>query len=105
MSCLHLEPLSGHRYRVAADYTYKDVTVPKGYITNGANIPRVFWSFYPPNLSDIMEAVVLHDYLCDLHQYDKADEYFKELLELSSITIFSVYVLWGTVRVYHFLRY
>jgi hypothetical protein len=102
---LCLQPLSKHRYKVVFDYRYKDVTVPKGYITNGANIPRIFWSFYPPNLSDIMEAVVMHDYLCDLKQYDKADESFKELLELSSIRKISVYILWGTVRAYHFLRY
>ena len=102
---LILQPQPKHRYRVMQDYTYKEITVPKGYITNGANIPRVFWSFYPPNLSDIMEAVVVHDYLCDIEQYEKADRYFKELLEQSDISKVSVFILWGAVRVYHTLKY
>ena len=102
---LVLTPCNKHRYRLQQDYCYKEVTVPKGYLTNGANIPRVFWSFYPPNLSDIMEAVVVHDYLCDLEHYEKADKYFKELLELSDIKRVSVLILWGAVRIYHKIRY
>jgi len=102
---LLLKPLPKHKYKVMTNYHYKDITVPKGYTTNGANIPRLFWSFYPPNLSDIMEAVAVHDYLCDKEQYAKADKYFKELLEYSSLKKFSVYILWGSVKIYHYIKY
>lgn len=102
---LVLQPLTKHRYKVVFDYIYKDVTVPKGYITNGANIPRVFWWIFPPNLSDIMEAVVVHDYLCDLGEYERADEYFKELLNISDISTFSVFILHRSVTTYHYIRY
>lgn len=102
---LCLRPLKNHRYSVVFEYKYKDVTVPKGYITNGADIPRVFWWVFPPNMSDIMEAVVVHDYLCDQSEYTKADEYFKELLEASGISIISIFILHKSVVGYHFFRY
>ena len=37
---------------VVYEYRYKDIAVPEGYETNGADIPRLFWSWTPPlNLS------------------------------------------------------
>ncbi|SFV63525.1 hypothetical protein MNB_SV-14-1023 [hydrothermal vent metagenome] len=89
------------------EYRYKDVVVPVGFVTNGADIPRVFWSFYPPNRSDYLPAVIVHDYLCwmakktdDDTLYEKADEYFKEILEALGISEFDVFVLHGGVRFY-----
>ena len=102
---LYLQPLKNHRYRVVNNYTYKEITVPTGYITNGANIPRIFWSFIPPNKSDIMEAVVIHDYLCDQGMYELADRYFKELLLESEVSTVTVFVMHGAVTSYHYLRY
>ena len=102
---LCLQPLPNHRYKVTFEYRYKDVIVPKGYITNGANIPRVFWSIFPPNMSDIMEAVVVHDYLCDKEEYQKADRYFRELLQETRLSSVSIFILHRAVVSYHFLRY
>ena len=50
------------------------VEVPKGYKTNGANIPRIFWSIFPPNSPEYLSAVIAHDYLCDKSSYKLADE-------------------------------
>jgi len=36
--------------------------VPKGFITDGASIPRIFWRIYLP-YGLYIEAAVLHDYL------------------------------------------
>ena len=74
--------------------------MPKGFITNGADIHRVFWSFYPPNKSDYFPAVVVHDYLCCIKEYEKADRYFKEILEQLGIKKRDVLILWGGVRFY-----
>lgn len=40
------------------------VTIPQGFRTNGADIPRVLWSIYPPNSPEYFTAAVIHDYLC-----------------------------------------
>ncbi|HEG8091000.1 TPA: DUF1353 domain-containing protein [Campylobacter jejuni] len=59
-------------YRVNLTVKYKgqdktlDFIIPAGYKTNGADIPRCFWSMFPPYRSEYFSAVVIHDYLCDM---------------------------------------
>jgi hypothetical protein len=95
-----VSPLPEHKYILIEEYIYKDVVVPVGFVTNGADIPRLFWSFYPPNRSDYFPAVIIHDYLCFIREYEKADRYFKEILKALGIGSFDVFVLWGGVRFY-----
>ena len=55
--------------------------VPKGYKTNGADIPRWLYSFTPPFKPKYLPAVVVHDYLCDtLKDYRVADNIFEIIL-------------------------
>jgi len=65
---LSLTPLPNNRLEVNRDYKIKvgehSYTIPKDYTTNGADIPRPFWCVYPPNKTDYLPAVILHDYLC-----------------------------------------
>lgn len=42
----------------------RTVKVPKGFLTDGASVPRVFWSFLPP-WGLYGQAAILHDFLCD----------------------------------------
>jgi hypothetical protein len=100
-----LQPLNGHKFELIEDFTYQDVVIPKGYKTNGADIPRIFWSIYPPNRSDYLPAVIVHDYLCDLAEYKKADDLFESCLKDLKISKFDVMVLVGAVRLYHRIKY
>jgi len=102
---IKLSPLKGDKYILLEDLLYKDITVPEGYITNGANIPRVFWSIWPPNRSDYMPAVVVHDYLCDMEDYDRADEYFKDIMEYLGINKITIFLFYYSVRLYHKIVY
>jgi hypothetical protein len=61
---LHICPLPNRRFKILEDYEILNYKIPAGYISNGADIPRIFWSYKPPNDMDILPAVVLHDYLC-----------------------------------------
>jgi hypothetical protein len=38
-------------------------TVPKGFITDGASIPRFLWAFFTPFEGDTLAAALVHDYL------------------------------------------
>ena len=38
--------------------------LPKGYTTDGASVPRLFWSLYPPYKPEWLTACVIHDFLC-----------------------------------------
>ncbi len=97
-------PNNDNKYVNKSPFEYKDCIVPEGYITNGANIPRIFWSIVPPFKPKYMHAVLIHDYLCDKEQYKKADEYFKELLFAAEYS-FITYTMVMLVKIYHKLKY
>jgi len=102
---VQVSPRPNSQYLLLEDFTYKDTTVPKGYLTNGADIPRILWSIIPPNKSDNLPAVIIHDYLCDLCLYEKADNYFKECLQELEVHKNYINILYTGVRSYHYIRY
>ena len=53
---------------ILEDWVTPYFTVKKGFISNGANIPRLLWSIMSP-AGVLFEASILHDYF-----YDKAIE-------------------------------
>lgn len=56
---LILTPISDGKYEVYADWN----GIPKGFITDGASIPRFLWRvFGHPFESDYIEVYVMHDY-------------------------------------------
>jgi len=102
---IKISPLEGDRYILLESFKYKDITIPKGYKTNGANIPRIFWSIWPPNRSNYMPAVIVHDYLCDMEEYKKADEYFLEILLYLNVSKITTFLFYNFVKYYHRLKY
>jgi len=85
-------------------YIYKDIIIPAGYETNGANRPRFWWIVRPPFYPTYMSAVLVHDYLCDKEEYKKADKYFKEILKDIEWNIISKIEV-AVVKLYHKIRY
>lgn len=39
------------------------ITIPQGFVTDGATVPRLFWGLIPP-WGKYGQAAVVHDYLC-----------------------------------------
>ena len=100
-----LQPAPGKKFIVLESISYKDIVIPKYFATNGADVPRLFWFLYPPNKPDYLPAVLVHDYLCNLEQYEKADKYFEEILISLGIRKINIFLLVGAVRIYHKIRY
>lgn len=100
-----LKPFDKDKFELVQDYTYKDITIPAGYKTNGANVPRMFWSVFPPNSPEYLSAVIMHDYLCDKEQYKLADKTLKEMMSALGVSKLKVYIFYYSCRVYHKLRY
>ena len=112
-----LKPYSKDRFELVEPYSvtmpiFKSelaeeitVEVPKGYKTNGANIPRIFWSIFPPNSPEYLSAVVVHDYLCDAKLYALADEALKHIMANLSVAKWKIYCFYYACRVWHKLRY
>ena len=97
-------PTTDNKYLIEQKIIYKDITIPKGYKTNGANVPRLFWSIIPPFKPKYLPAVIVHDYLCDAEEYVKADKYFKEIL-LNIENSFITKCMVKAVNIYHKIRY
>ena len=77
--------------------------VPKGYVTDLASIPRLFWNIVPPNLSEAQQASVIHDYIYShLYWYyskDYADRLLRDLMKKDGASKF-VYNLFYTAVKY-----
>lgn len=102
---IKVTPRPDDKYKLIAPFTYKDITVPINYHTNGADIPKPLWVFWPPNRSSYLPAVIIHDYLCDNQEYKKADIYLKEIMKTLNVSKFTIWVFYNGVRLYHKIRY
>lgn len=59
-----LEHISGGKYRLVEPMKIMRYVVPAGFITDGASIPRFFWSLVgSPFTGKYVEVAILHDYL------------------------------------------
>lgn len=108
-----LKPFDKDKFELMEDYKYECgfgiVNVPSAYKTNGANIPRFLWSFYPPNSPEYLSAVVIHDYLCDkaksYEDYKKADNIFFIALKELGVDRFKSALFYLSCKTYHYLKY
>lgn len=96
-------------YVLMQDITLAGVTVPKGFKTNGADIPRVFWSLFPPFKPHYLPAIIVHDFLCDTAvthaDHVAADKKLLEAMKLLLATTFARYSYYYGCRLYHYLKY
>lgn len=58
---------TGYRYYIGHEDSDSWVDVPRGYLFNGADVPRVAWSIIPP-WGRYGQAVGVHDILCEYMQ-------------------------------------
>ncbi len=65
------------------DFTYKGITIPEGFKSDGASTPRFLWSIIPP-FKATKKGAFIHDYLCKTAggQSDRkeADKMFRDIL-------------------------
>lgn len=106
----HWVTTEGFTYYLGNKDSDKWVQVPIGYLTDGASVPRLFWSVLPP-WGKYGQAAVLHDFLCDYgFIYDKgvitpvsrkeADEIFYEAMEVLQIPKLKISMMKRGVNLY-----
>lgn len=86
-------------YVLLEDFEFLGVKVPKGFVTDGATIPRIFWPILPP-VHKYFPAAIVHDYLLTQLTRDEADAKFNEALKQLKITKARRYAMYGAVRLY-----
>lgn len=78
------------RYHIGSESSGQWVTVPSGYLTDGASVPRALWALIPP-WGAYGQAAVVHDLLCEYLSIidhglpksitrDRCDEIFDEAM-------------------------
>ena len=60
----HWRVITPFRYYLGDKYSEQWVTVPAGYLTDGASVPQLLWNLIPP-WGSYGQAAVVHDLLCE----------------------------------------
>lgn len=99
---------------VTVTIEYKDepyvFTIPKGFLTDGASIPRVFWGLFQ-KVDETINAAIIHDYLCEHHHaYVKEvktylprrqiDKIFYEVLREDRVKSFKAKLMYQACKLY-----
>lgn len=76
--------------------------VPKGFMYNGANIPRLVWTLLGlhPWHPKVIRAALFHDFMYDKGFKDIADKGFKSLLKLDGCNCFQYMACYLAVRLF-----
>jgi hypothetical protein len=75
------------------------VTVPVGFVTDLASIPRAFWSIYKPD-DEYAHAAIVHDYLywTQTTSRETADDIFLMMMKEFSVGAVSRVIIYEAVR-------
>ena len=77
------------------------IKVPKGFITDFASVPRIFWNILPP-WGEYGKASVLHDYLYKNNTFSRVicDAIFLEAMGVLKVSTWKKWVLYIGVRLF-----
>ena len=86
------ELLEDLEYHVGSEVSTDVITVPKGYHTDFASVPKVFWAVLPP-FGRYSPAAVIHDYLYGLqgvlphlhYSRKRCDQIFLEAMKVMEV--------------------
>ena len=91
--------LSDFRYISSAGV----ITVPAGFETDGASVPKVFWALFAP-FGPYFHAAVIHDYLYSNHNSRftrlESDLLFKEAMYNSGVRAVTREIVFNAVRAF-----
>lgn len=93
------------RYYVGHKGSDDVITVPAGFVTDFATIPR-FARFIFSNFDRTAKACVVHDYLIRTGSRPRreVDAIFLESLEVLGVTRWKRYVMWSAVRIHGIIK-
>jgi len=113
-----IEPIDDSQWRTLntivmwSDAANMEIIIPKGFITDGASVPRVLWRLAPPIHATHLAAAIVHDYLYRCRRLPHvevsttfvdsravADAVFYEALVFLGMSRIKARVMWLGVRV------
>ena len=87
-----------------SDFLQREITIPRGFVTDWASIPRVFWTIASP-VDDAQLSGTLHDFLYSLQgrtgiSRKDADRVFYEAMGVDVVPV----PMWKRLAMYYSLR-
>ena len=88
-------------WRLDEPLSYQGITVPKGFTSDGASVPRPLWWFLP-TWGRYSSAAIVHDYLCRETGKPRriADSIFYDGMVECGVNVTVRWLIWLSVRVY-----
>lgn len=88
-------------YFVGEENSNEFITVPRGFTTDFASVPRLFWTILPPD-GTYTQAAVLHDFLYHTQQYSRkrSDEIFLEAMAVLKVWWVRRRIIYMAVRLF-----
>lgn len=76
------------------------VLVPEGFITDGASVPKILWSIFPPVGDLYSKAAVIHDLMYQAELFDRAtcDKIFLEAMAVLKVPRWKRWSMYTAVR-------
>ena len=103
------ELISKNKWKVYKKFTYhvnkypskEVITIPKGFETDFASVPRIFWVIISP-IDKHAKAAVVHDYcyFYALYNRKRCDEIFLEATKVLDVPKWKQYCLYYGVRIF-----
>lgn len=93
----------------------RSVTIPKGFLTDGASVPSMFWGIFPP-WGIYGQAAIVHDYLCVTNELtdnndkplkvtiEEIDSIFYSAMKAAGTPIWKRSLIYAGVKLYHYFR-
>ncbi|ECK8872641.1 DUF1353 domain-containing protein [Salmonella enterica subsp. enterica serovar Louisiana] len=77
------------------------ISVPAGFVTDLASVPRIFWTLLPPD-GKYAKAAIIHDYLYDnaLRTKKEADRIFLDGMTILGVPEWKRIVMYLAVRIF-----
>ena len=101
-----LERIDSTTYKLNSNLTYENdnykITVKKGMITDGASIPRLFWSIIGcPMNGKYVGSALIHDglYSSEIISRKDADDIFLDMLKNNEVSTLKRYAMYYAVRI------
>lgn len=86
-------------WKLVKPYRFGAIEVPAGFITDGASVPRLFWSLFSPTGS-YLGAAVVHDWLykAKVTTRKEADSIFLAAMKAAGVGFVTRSLVYSAVR-------
>lgn len=91
----------GFEFYVGSEDSGARISVPEGFETDFASVPRIFWTILPPD-GEYTQAAVLHDYLYNTKKFSRkySDDIFLMAMEALGVALWKRNIMYRAVRMF-----